>query len=79
MGILTGIPEVIAALKAGQDAGRLPHLSPGTSVDALIKALTLDGLGVSTTSMQLRGTVSRDYAGMHSSSYALRAAGCHLS
>lgn len=47
VGIPTGIQEVVSALTAGQNAGRLPHLSPGTAVDALIKALTLDGLGVS--------------------------------
>eukprot|EP00878_Enallax_costatus_P021412 GHUV01022663.1.p1 GENE.GHUV01022663.1~~GHUV01022663.1.p1 ORF type:complete len:448 (+),score=165.80 GHUV01022663.1:328-1671(+) len=45
IGIAMGVQEVISALKAGQDAGRLPHLSPGANVDALVKALTVDGLG----------------------------------
>lgn len=47
IGIAMGVQEVVSALKAGQDAGRLTHLSPGTNVDAVVKALTLDGLGVS--------------------------------
>lgn len=64
VGIATGIPEVTAALKAGQDAGRLPHLTPGSSVEALIKALTLDGLGVSKLSTHCRHHEGGTQAGL---------------
>lgn len=45
--IAMGVPEVMAALKAGQDAGRLPQLSQGASLEDLLKALAFDSLGVS--------------------------------
>jgi hypothetical protein len=37
---------VASALKAGQDAGRLPQLTPGKDVGALLNALAYDSLGV---------------------------------
>ncbi|KAF6265727.1 hypothetical protein COO60DRAFT_870422 [Scenedesmus sp. NREL 46B-D3] len=43
--IAMGEGEVASALKAGQDAGRLPQLSPGKDVGALLNALAYDSLG----------------------------------
>jgi hypothetical protein len=47
LSIAMGEGEVASALKAGQDAGRLPQLTPGKDVGALLNALAYDSLGVS--------------------------------
>lgn len=39
--------DVCQALKAGQDAGRLPELAEGADVPALLEALSYDSLNVS--------------------------------
>ncbi|WIA14527.1 hypothetical protein OEZ85_003046 [Tetradesmus obliquus] len=45
LSIAMGEGEVASALKAGQDAGRLPQLSPGKDAGALLNALAYDSLG----------------------------------
>ena len=52
--IAMGEGEVASALKAGQDAGRLPQLSPGKDVGALLNALAYDSLGVSAAAAAVR-------------------------
>ncbi len=51
-----GVPDVMSALKAGQDTGRLPQLSEGASVEALLNALAYDSLGVSAVQCGLCST-----------------------